>query len=80
MARPRTQLGKVEVEVHGFEPDYLDPQRAAEYLGLSVSFLAKLRMAENRHRGPAFVKLGKVVLYRRTDLDQWLASHVVGGV
>lgn len=61
-------------------PDNMTPKQAAEYLGgLSTSFLAKMRMEENRHRGPAYVKIGKVVIYRRNDLDQWLASRVVRG-
>lgn len=60
------------------QPQYMDPKRAAEYLaGLSTSFLAKLRMEENRHRGPAFVKIGRVIFYRRSDLDRWVASRVV---
>jgi hypothetical protein len=58
--------------------EYMDPKRAAEYLGgLSTSFLAKLRMVENRHRGPAFVKIGRVVFYRKADLDRWVSSRVV---
>ena len=57
--------------------DNFTPRQAAEYVGLSTSLLAKLRMSENRSRGPAFVKIGKAVIYRRADLDAWLASHVV---
>jgi predicted DNA-binding transcriptional regulator AlpA len=53
------------------------PRQLAGYTGLSESFFAKLRMAENRHRGPAFVKIGKAVMYRRVDVDAWLASHLV---
>ena len=45
---------------------------AARYLGLSKSFLDKLRLTGD---GPAFFKLGrKVVAYRREDLDSWLAG------
>ena len=43
---------------------------AAKYVGLSVSTLAKLRMAG---QGPTFAKLGRrVVVYRLDDLDDWL--------
>ncbi|TNC49303.1 helix-turn-helix domain-containing protein [Rubellimicrobium rubrum] len=56
----------------------MNPPQAAQYSGgLSTSFLAKLRMEKNRHRGPAFVKVGRAILYRKADLDHWLASLIV---
>ena len=42
---------------------------AARYLGLSVSYLEKLRP---RGIGPKFVRMGRAVGYRIQDLDQWL--------
>ena len=57
-------------------PIYLRPKQAARYLGVSESVLAKMRM---RAEGPPFLKLGKrVVLYRRSDLDEWLIWHRCG--
>ena len=47
---------------------------AAKYLGLAESTLAKLRMGRD---GPAFHKLGRAVVYDRTDLDAWLSAHRV---
>jgi excisionase family DNA binding protein len=47
------------------------PQKAAEYLGVSPSTLAKWRM---RGDPPSYRKLGRVVVYDQTDLDQWLDS------
>jgi hypothetical protein len=58
-------------------PDNMRPAVAAEYLAVSDSKLAKLRMVENRHEGPAFVKISGCVIYRRTDLDEWLERHLV---
>ncbi|RYH06045.1 DNA-binding protein [Tropicimonas sp. IMCC6043] len=55
------------------------PVAAAEYTGLSTSMLAKLRMRVNRSDGPDFIKVSGCVLYRRTDLDNWLRGHVVAG-
>lgn len=57
----------------------LRPYQAAEYTGVSISKLAKLRMREQRHLGPSFIKLGGSVLYRRRDLDCWLECHLVVG-
>ena len=45
---------------------------AARLVGLSESTLAKLRLNGN---GPVYCKLGRRVVYRVTDLDQWLQSH-----
>ena len=45
--------------------------RAAAYLGLSATYLNKLRTVGG---GPAFHKLGVRVLYSLADLDAWLAD------
>lgn len=46
---------------------------AAQYLGLSPSTLAKMRL---RGDGPVFCKNGpRAVAYRISDLDDWLTSN-----
>ena len=45
---------------------------AAKMLGLAASTLAKLRLNGN---GPTYCKLGRRVVYRRGDLEQWLQSR-----
>ena len=46
---------------------------AANFLGLSVSTLAKMRI---RGDGPPYAKAGpRVVVYDPTDLEEWLASR-----
>src|SRR5689334_21440733 len=45
---------------------------AARLVGLSESTLAKLRLNGN---GPVYCKLGRRVVYRVADLDQWLQSR-----
>lgn len=56
---------------------YFRPPMAAEYVSISESKLAKLRMASTRHLGPKFMKVAGCVVYRRDDLDIWLAAHLV---
>ena len=54
------------------EPD------AAEYIGMSVSFLRQSRMdgmRENRTPGPKWIKLRRSVRYLIEDLDAWLESY-----
>lgn len=51
----------------------LRPPAAAEYLGLSTSTLAKMRL---RGDGPPYMKAGpRVVVYDQEDLDSWLESR-----
>jgi predicted DNA-binding transcriptional regulator AlpA len=49
----------------------LTPKDAANFLRLSLSWLAKARM---RGDGPSYVKPGRSVRYREGDLVQWLKS------
>ena len=56
----------------GVEGTFPTPD-AALYLGLSPATLETMR---SRGGGPQFVKLGRRVVYRREDLDVWLAARV----
>ncbi|MCH8859089.1 MAG: helix-turn-helix domain-containing protein [Proteobacteria bacterium] len=58
------------------EQSLLDERQAAEYLGnLSVRTLQRKRMDGD---GPVFVKLGKLIRYRPSDLDSYVAANVRG--
>lgn len=50
----------------------LDASEAAEWLGLSTSTLAKMRLTGS---GPVYSKLGRRVVYLRQDLADWVAAH-----
>jgi predicted DNA-binding transcriptional regulator AlpA len=50
----------------------LTASEAANFLRLSLSWLAKARM---RGDGPPYVKLGRSVRYREGALVQWLKSR-----
>lgn len=54
----------------------LDRSGAAEYLGISPQTLAI--WASTRRYGLPFVKIGRRVKYRVTDLDSFIESRVVG--
>jgi predicted DNA-binding transcriptional regulator AlpA len=53
-------------------PKVVTTAEAARVLGLSESTLAKLRLNGN---GPIYCKLGRRVVYRTADLEQWLQSR-----
>ena len=46
----------------------IKPIDAANYLGLSASWLAKLRLTGE---GPPYLKVGRQVRYRLADLLRW---------
>lgn len=52
--------------------EWFGPDDAATYLDLSATYLAKLRGLD---AGPAYHQVGRRCLYRKADLDQWVASH-----
>lgn len=58
-------------------PEVLTPKQAAKYLLLSHRTLETMR---TRGGGPSFAKYGDGrsarVVYRRSDLDAWIASRV----
>jgi predicted DNA-binding transcriptional regulator AlpA len=53
-------------------PTLLTPKQAARYLNLSVSWLAKRRLAGD---GPPYIKLGGAVRYAEASLQQWMKGQ-----
>lgn len=45
--------------------------QAAEFAGLATSTLEKLRVSG---QGPAYIKVGKAVIYDVADIEEWLAT------
>jgi excisionase family DNA binding protein len=56
-------------------PAVLDRLQAADYLRISVNHLGNLTSAGQL---PSLT-IGRRRLYRRVDLDQWLAERVIAG-
>ena len=54
------------------QDEWLRPPEAAAYLKSTTSTLAKKRLKGN---GPTYTKFGRLVLYAKRDLDEFLASH-----
>lgn len=55
------------------EPLY-SPPPIAEHCDLSVQALALMR---HEGTGPAYVKVGRRVRYRMSDVEAWLDAHTV---
>lgn len=52
----------------------LRPRELSDLLGVPVGTLANWRSART---GPPFVKVGRHVRYRTSDVDEWVAARVV---
>lgn len=52
----------------------LSEQELSVLLGVQVRTLQKWRCLKT---GPDFVRLGKVVFYRRSDIEKWIEFNVV---
>jgi len=57
-----------------FSSEYLKTPEAAAYTRMSVPVLERKRLLGD---GPPYAKIGKSVIYRRADLDAWIASRLV---
>ncbi|MGE0288165.1 MAG: helix-turn-helix transcriptional regulator [Bradyrhizobium sp.] len=57
-------------------PQYLRPHEAAQYLGTSVSTLAKRRIY-GLGGGPKFCRIGRAVRYAKADLDEFMTASKV---
>lgn len=59
---------------HATRPARLKVPEAANYLGVGISTLDKMRM---EGRGPRYLKIGGRVFYRLTDLDAYIEAAVI---
>ena len=55
--------------------DVLDSKKAAEYLGVSESWLNHTRCGDPRRNRPRYTKIGRRIVYRLSDLDRYLAEN-----
>ena len=58
-------------------PEFLDEKGLCALLAISSVTATKWRA---KAKGPPFVKVGRLVRYRRSDVDAWLRSCTIGQV
>lgn len=54
--------------------EILNEREVWEEYGFTIPYL---RRARRERRGPRFLKVGKLVRYRRADIEAYLAAHAV---
>jgi hypothetical protein len=68
------------VSVHDDPAERLLPKQAAEYLRCRYSLRSTeghLNQLRHQGRGPAYLRVGRWIIYRRSDLDAWVAAQTV---
>ncbi|MEP6862945.1 MAG: helix-turn-helix domain-containing protein [Deltaproteobacteria bacterium] len=68
-ATPRAANSNLDV------PTFIDEKYLCAELGISSVTATKWRA---KAEGPPFIKVGRLVRYRRTDVELWLDSRTVG--
>ena len=58
------------------QPECLTNDQTAAWLNIAPGVLHNWR---RQGRGPAFIKVGRFIRYRRADVDAWLAANRCGG-
>lgn len=61
-----------ELAENSTAPDVLTPQETADLLRTNTASLADLRY---RGGGPTYIKIGRLVRYRRRDLESFMDSQ-----
>ncbi len=54
--------------------EVLNERQVQEMYGFSIPYLRRCR---RERRGPRFLKVGKLVRYRRADIESFLSAHAV---
>lgn len=61
--------------VDSLPPEFLDVAGASRFTGIPASTLNTLR-CRDRHKGPAYVKVGRSVRYPVAGLREWMQKHL----
>jgi len=67
----KTLKSATEVEMMN---EILNERQVQDVYGFTIAYL---RRARRERRGPRFLKVGKLVRYRRADIEGYLAAHAV---
>ena len=57
---------------HDTTSDVLREPDACRYIGMSIPWMRQARM---RGCGPAYLRIGRAIRYRISDLDAWLETR-----
>jgi hypothetical protein len=59
-------------------PQVISEKDAAVFVGMSTAFLKSARLGKGSE-GPSYIRMGRSIRYRISDLELWLDSRLVQG-
>lgn len=73
------RLAKLAADISGgiikmIDETILTTEQAAEMLGMSERTLENWRW---KREGPSYIKLGRSIRYRKTDVENWIKANIV---
>lgn len=74
-AAPDTTSRSIPIDDSNTQRPWIDQRQLCAELGISPVTATKWRA---KAEGPPFVKAGRLVRYRRVEVEAWLASRSVG--
>jgi excisionase family DNA binding protein len=63
------------MQTHDQAPELFDERQLCTLLDISPITATKWRA---KAKGPPFIKVGRLVRYRRSDVDAWLRANTIG--
>ncbi|CAM2972829.1 helix-turn-helix domain-containing protein [Helicobacter burdigaliensis] len=61
--------------------NFLTPKQLENEFGISISKQNKMRMQKNQNNANSlpFIKIGKTILYKRSEIEIWLDKNMIKG-
>src|SRR4051794_23543093 len=72
--RYRATTGACGISLLNSSPAYITTAEAARYLGVSQATLEHWRQLRI---GPRFIRIGRSIRYRVSDLDAYMVTHII---
>lgn len=62
--------------------DYLNPKQLESEFGFTIGMQNQMRMRKNQGQAHSlpFIKVGKLILYKRSEIEAWLDRLMIKGI
>lgn len=69
-------------EINLSNRDYLNPKQLESEFGFTIGMQNQMRMRKNQGQAHSlpFIKVGKLILYKRSEIEAWLDRFAVKGI
>ena len=70
--QPSAQAKNGEEALYSTTENLIDSKQLAEWLNVHPGLPAQWRL---HHRGPKYLRLGRAIRYRVSDVQEWMSEH-----